>query len=747
MTRLLAGLFSWFNLRSLCAFSILALLLAPLSCGWLVQPDAFLFRIGVALSPKPDSPSQLLRVTVPAAEMKRLQQDVSSAVEVDRLVQGLQGVFTKGILLVVRREPDMQGYAADVLAPHLLAGNGVKDSLQAAGLLEETQAPAQRRDRLYTALKESSILLGKLQTDADERSEDAYAPESVLTSAVYARALLPASLVSYFFQAQGRFPSRSKPAVSGLLPEYPLQPCEAGKLAYPLLWRLDDSEIVDGVTSLLKKETGASQLTHDAGYLVMDAASWPVSASNAIYPMFGCGDSASDAIASVALSDLHNASDFNRFYNKTLVIGAENDPSVAGIASVYFSLEKKAYYTIPAWYPLFEKLLLLLLLPYLFVLLPRLQANTGMAVTLVLSLSLVVLQLGLQASQQWWLPVGLLLLVLFAGHICSLLWMRQQEYLAIQPDERLHTISTVPVKAGLIAAGRREEPKMPDSGFARTVVDKPASLRLGRYEVDGELGRGAMGVVYLGHDPSIDRKVAIKTLNYALYPKESLGELKERFFREAKAAGNLKHQNIVTIYEMAETADLAYIAMEYVGGKSLSAYTKKGQLLPVDEVCWIMIHVAEALGYAHEHQVVHRDIKPSNILYDRQREEVKVADFGIARLMDHTTTRTGDILGSPLYMSPEQIKGEKVTGASDIFSLGVTFYQLLTGELPFGGDTMAAITHQIVNGKYTSVTEINPELPESAQRIIARALQKNPEKRFASAYEVSDLLQKYLGKG
>jgi len=347
----------------------------------------------------------------------------------------------------------------------------------------------------------------------------------------------------------------------------------------------------------------------------------------------------------------------------------------------------------------------------------------------------------------------LLLVFLLAGHLCVLLWMLQKKIVnsptsPTRPAQKNNTFFNKQKsrqEPGFFSTKKNVAKQ--DSIFERTSALKPQGLRqLGRYIIDSELGRGAMGVVYLGHDASIDRKVAIKTLNYDQFPKDTLDEVKERFFREAKAAGNLKHQNIVTIYEMAEDEERAFIAMEYVGGKPLSAYIKKGQLLPVDEVYWIVLQVAEALGYAHEHNIVHRDIKPSNILYDRDREEVKVADFGIARITDHASTRTGDILGSPLYMSPEQIKGEKVMGQSDIFSLGVTFYQLLTGELPFNGDTMVAITHQIVNGKYTSVTEINPRLPESAQRIIAKALQKNPEKRFETAYEMSDMLQKYRGK-
>jgi serine/threonine-protein kinase len=143
---------------------------------------------------------------------------------------------------------------------------------------------------------------------------------------------------------------------------------------------------------------------------------------------------------------------------------------------------------------------------------------------------------------------------------------------------------------------------------------------------------------------------------------------------------------------------------------------------------------------------VHRDIKPANILYDMKHNKVKVSDFGIARIMDTSATRTGEIMGSPLYMSPEQVKGESVTGKTDIYSLGVTFYQLLTGELPFTGDTIPAITHQIVQGKYRSVTDINPKLPQSAQKIIAKAMHKDPQKRYADAAAMMDDIARWREK-
>ena len=194
----------------------------------------------------------------------------------------------------------------------------------------------------------------------------------------------------------------------------------------------------------------------------------------------------------------------------------------------------------------------------------------------------------------------------------------------------------------------------------------------------------------------------------------------------------------MTIYDAGEEPGLAYIAMDFVDGVALSEHTRKDSLLSVELVYYIMAMAADAVYHAHKQNIIHRDIKPSNILYDEKTNEVKVADFGIARIMDGsaTRTRTGDLLGSPLYMSPEQIRGEQVGHYTDIFSLGVTFYQLLTGELPFKADNIANLTFQIVQCKFKPVDEVRPDLPASAKRIINKALQKNPANRYESASDM-----------
>lgn len=275
---------------------------------------------------------------------------------------------------------------------------------------------------------------------------------------------------------------------------------------------------------------------------------------------------------------------------------------------------------------------------------------------------------------------------------------------------------------------------MPESAVSRPT--------LGRYEIEREIGRGAMGVVYLGKDPRIARTVAIKTLSYQVFEDKELADLKARFFREAEAAGRLNHPAIVTVYDVGEETDLAYIAMDYAQGCPLSDFGRAGRLLPLATVLEIVARVADALEYAHARKIVHRDIKPGNIIYNPDSGEVKITDFGIAKIADDSRTRTGSVMGSPLYMSPEQLKGQKVSGASDIYSLGVTLYRLVSGETPYQGDTLANLTYQILNRRPRSVREYNPELSNGVVRLINKAIQREPDKRFASAADMAEAVRR-----
>jgi len=294
--------------------------------------------------------------------------------------------------------------------------------------------------------------------------------------------------------------------------------------------------------------------------------------------------------------------------------------------------------------------------------------------------------------------------------------------------------------------GRMIPGKVGNSTSAGTiVVDNSAVQRpmIGRFEIIKELGRGAMGMVYLGEDPKISRAVAIKTLAISQeFEGDKLAEVTERFFREAKTAGRLNHPNIVTIYDVGEEDDLAYIAMDFLEGKDLSFYTKPENRLPLDDVFYIIIKVAEAISYGHNQGVVHRDIKPANVMYEPESKSVKVTDFGVACLTDVSKTKTGTILGTPSYMSPEQLAGQKVDGRSDLFSLGVMFFQLVTGELPFVGDSMANLMFKISNEKHPDVKMFRPELSSCVSKVIDLALQKDVKNRFQTGEKMARAVRK-----
>ena len=242
-----------------------------------------------------------------------------------------------------------------------------------------------------------------------------------------------------------------------------------------------------------------------------------------------------------------------------------------------------------------------------------------------------------------------------------------------------------------------------------------------------------MGTVYKAVDPLIERAVAIKTINLNL-SKEERAEFEERFYREAKSAGRLSHANIVTIYDVGETDDVAYIAMEYVEGKSLREILDSGVVLPIEMIGSIAARIANALNYAHENKVVHRDIKPANIMITPNRD-VKIMDFGIAQIPTGSRTQLGTVLGSPKYMAPEQVAGKPTDGRTDIFALGVVLYEMLTGTTPFNGDNLSAIMYKILNEEPAPPSTINRRVPPVFDRIISRALSKRPEDRYQTGRE------------
>lgn len=460
---------------------------------------------------------------------------------------------------------------------------------------------------------------------------------------------------------------------------------------------------------------------------------------------------------------------------------------------------------VPLWfYPVHSGLVLFLVL-LLGGLAPRWGASVAVLTALLITLVLVGAQLGAAVTRGYWLPLGLAVQYLWLGLLLIACWRHQDRWrrgfqslsaelsrLKMQEGDWLGAnaaLAKCPTSAELLALlydqgrahedqsrlgearrsydqlkkrrrsyrdvvqrlARLEAPASAAGGsgsgdLAQTLVlnAAPAPRKLGRYSIERELGRGAMGIVYLAQDPHIARQLAIKTLAYGhLYTSERQA-VKTRFFREAEAVGRLRHPQIVSVYDVGEEADLAYIVMDYIEGHPLSDLAQKDRLLPPAKVYSLIAQVAEALTYAHSQQVVHRDIKPGNILYQPETGRITVTDFGIARIAEGAQTQTGEIFGSPLYMSPEQLRGQKVGPASDIFSLGVTFFQLLSGSLPFVGDNIAELSFQIVQGRQRNIRDLRPQLPASATRIINKALHKDPQKRYASATDMARALSKAI---
>ncbi|MEY4376707.1 MAG: hypothetical protein RJB26_1257 [Pseudomonadota bacterium] len=273
-------------------------------------------------------------------------------------------------------------------------------------------------------------------------------------------------------------------------------------------------------------------------------------------------------------------------------------------------------------------------------------------------------------------------------------------------------------------------------------IKRPPKPRLGRYELDRELGRGAMGTVYVARDPQINRVVALKAIPLSDEANDSdSNDLKSRFFREAEMAGRLAHPRIVTVYDAGEDRGIAYIAMEFLSGRTLGDFTSPDRRLPDADVFEVVARVAEGLDYAHTQGVIHRDIKPGNIIYDAATGSTKITDFGIARVTNSASTRTGVVLGTPSFMSPEQLEGKPLQGTSDLFSLGITLFQLLTGQLPFRADSMTALMDKIANAAHPPLETLRPDLPPAAALVVDHALEKDPARRFQTGNEMADALR------
>src|SRR4051794_39162194 len=270
--------------------------------------------------------------------------------------------------------------------------------------------------------------------------------------------------------------------------------------------------------------------------------------------------------------------------------------------------------------------------------------------------------------------------------------------------------------------------------------------KLGRYEIVDEIGKGAMGIVYLARDPLIGRLVALKTfrIGYSVKDQE-LEQFRIRFMREAQSAGILTHPHIVTIHDVVEASDegLAFIAMEYVRGTNLKLLLQGGQPMSLATALDIISQVGDALDYAHANRVIHRDVKPANILITNENR-VKITDFGIARLESSNLTQEGQLLGTPNYMAPEQIQGKEVDHRADLFSLGVVLYEMLTRHKPFQGENLTVVSHRIVYDHFTPPQEYVRDLAPGLEPILNRALEKDPARRYQRARDMVDDLRRLV---
>jgi len=273
-----------------------------------------------------------------------------------------------------------------------------------------------------------------------------------------------------------------------------------------------------------------------------------------------------------------------------------------------------------------------------------------------------------------------------------------------------------------------------------------ALTKAGRYQVVRELGRGSMGVVYEGFDPVIGRRVAIKTMLTEGLTPEEFREYKARFQREAQAAGVLSHPNIVNVFDYGEDSGVLYLIMEYLEGKSLEKLVEGRNILPIETIIPMYGQVCSALDHAHQNGIVHRDIKPANIMI-LGNGLVKVTDFGIAKMVSMGMTQAGQVLGTPNYMSPEQVKGRQIDGRSDIFSLGIILYDLVTGEMPFAGQNITTVIYKIINENPIPPRELDASIHSGLSYVICKALAKSPEERYQTCRELADDLKnfKYLG--
>jgi len=403
-------------------------------------------------------------------------------------------------------------------------------------------------------------------------------------------------------------------------------------------------------------------------------------------------------------------------------------PAIEISANVVEDILQKRFLIRPPWAQKLEFALLSMVALFVMFLFPRLRILWGAVLSLLIVLALLGLGTFLFLNGDW-IKIAYPLFLLVLGDLAILCNRLRagREYGQTLTDLMAH-VSDYSSNSSTYSN--------------KTVAHGSSQKTLGRYEIVKELGRGAMGIIYLGRDPKINRMVAIKTMGLNQFGHATgIKEFRERFFREAELAGTLNHTNIVRIFDAGEDKDIAYIAMELLEGEDLSCFCDKDNLLPTDQAIEYVATVADALDYAHLQGVVHRDIKPANIMRLKDGT-LRIADFGIAHLTASTRTVSGVVMGTPSYMSPEQVAGKKIDGRSDVFSLTVALFELLTGEKPFkGGEGIGTLLFQIANDPHPNPLTINPLLPLSVKEVIDKGLEKNPSRRYARGIELAIALR------
>lgn len=679
--------------------------------------DQQLFTFGAWLKPAKIDTAAYVRVNLPDDEVKKLLRDPLQAKASLGFLNELQQTSTVSSLLLLPSPlwPDYR--TNELLRLHTPA-------IQAAA----PAAIAQQLSDLNLSLRHYTALMGNTQL-----LKAYHAPEQNRSTSLLALLMNSSSFTSLY------------PLKEGLEAGYPLYTDQ--NLARPLLWSSPQGAWPDARLALIMAKFGAThiQWKPQQGVSLQGRHVLNTAPNSSLIPLYSRDSGKSFPITQYQLSEFSGSDVRRALQQKVVVVAAASDPYADDLLLTVASIIAGEYLTFSPWFMALHCVVMLVLLCYLLLVF-TLSTRVSLILSTALVLGLVVLQQSMLLLERDWLPIGHFLLFLLSGHaLMFLIIIRRRFYTAMDFEKTMTLMAAANTRTAIKRApAERREPVLAQS---QPLSSSVSGRRIGRYEIIRELGRGAMGVVYLGYDPGISRYVAIKTLKIDADNSEEAHLILERFKAEAGAAGGLSHPNIVTIFEFGESDDgSAFIAMDFVDGAPLSANTKPDTLLDIMVVCWLMAQVADAVGAAHKNGIVHRDIKPSNILFDPKKGEVKVADFGIAKALNagQTRTRTGDILGSPLYMSPEQISGKPATPASDIFSMGVTLYQLLTGELPFKGDNIATLSMQIVKKKPRRLSEFRRDLPRGLQTIVDTCLHKTPEKRYSSSQALADALKKLL---